>query len=227
MTTAPRPAPRIDRGGWRQHGSRTDRGAARCRPAADERPSPSWRSSTLGVSSCRRCSPSITVTSHVPLLHRAALLAVKRAMFRLPRDAAAGATRMLSIATGVRLATIEAVVGPASQWCGPCRIRRRSCESVRRRSPVASVQPTTTSRGRSRFCTRSAPWRMSEGDLDLFTGVAGSGPAYIFLVAEAVRIAFVPGDRAMQYLQCRMGSGGIASSVPSSSWEAEGFRAPR
>jgi pyrroline-5-carboxylate reductase len=33
--------------------------------------------------------------------------------------------------------------------------------------------------------------RMSERDLDLFTGVAGSGPAYVFLVAEALTDAAV------------------------------------
>jgi pyrroline-5-carboxylate reductase len=137
--------------------------------------------------------PSITVAGEVPR-SRAALLAVK------PGDvpaaaasvAAAGATRVLSIAAGVRLATIEAATGPGV--------------AVVRAMPNT---PALVGLGASAIAAGSAAddaavaWaesilaavglveRMNEADLDLFTGVAGSGPAYVFLVAEALTEAAV------------------------------------
>jgi pyrroline-5-carboxylate reductase len=137
--------------------------------------------------------PSITVTSHVPPT-RAALLAVKPGdVPAAAREAAdAGATRMLSIAAGVRLATIEAVVGrevavvrampntPALVRLGASAIAAGSAAGD---DDIAWAESILAAVGTVE--------RMSEGDLDLFTGVAGSGPAYVFLVAEALTEAAV------------------------------------
>ena len=157
------------------------------------RPSPSWRSSTLGVLELSVLFPSITVTSHVPAT-RAALLAVKPGdVPAAARDAAeAGATRMLSIAAGVRLATIEAVVGP-----GVAVVRAMPNTPALVRLGASAIAAGSAAGdddvawAESILAAVGTVERMSEGDLDLFTGVAGSGPAYVFLVAEALTEAAV------------------------------------
>ena len=137
--------------------------------------------------------PSITVTSHVPAT-RAALLAVKPGdVPAAARDAAAaGATRMLSIAAGVRLATIEAVVGP-----GVAVVRAMPNTPALVRLGASAIAAGSAAGdddvawAESILAAVGTVERMSEGDLDLFTGVAGSGPAYVFLVAEALTEAAV------------------------------------
>lgn len=137
--------------------------------------------------------PSITVTSSVPAT-RAALLAVKPGDVAAAASAvgAAGATRVLSIAAGVRLATIEAAVGtgvavvrampntPALVRLGASAIAAGSGADD---ADIAWAESILSAVGTVE--------RMPEGDLDLFTGVAGSGPAYVFLVAEALTDAAV------------------------------------
>ena len=136
---------------------------------------------------------SIAVMSHVPAT-RAALLAVK------PGDvpaaareaAAAGATRVLSIAAGVRLATIEAAVGP-----GVAVVRAMPNTPALVRLGASAIAAGSAAGdddiawAESILAAVGTVERMSEGDLDLFTGVAGSGPAYVFLVAEALTEAAV------------------------------------
>jgi pyrroline-5-carboxylate reductase len=137
--------------------------------------------------------PTITVTSDVPAT-RAALLAVKPADVAVAASSvvAAGATRVLSIAAGVRLATIEAAVGP-----GVAVVRAMPNTPALVRLGASAIA------GGSAAGDDDVAWaesilsavgtveRMSESDLDLFTGVAGSGPAYVFLVAEALTEAAV------------------------------------
>ena len=137
--------------------------------------------------------PSIAVTSHVPAT-RAALLAVKPGdVPAAARDAAAaGATRILSIAAGVRLATIEAVVGP-----GVAVVRAMPNTPALVRLGASAIAPGSAAGAddvawaESILAAVGTVERMSEIDLDLFTGVAGSGPAYVFLVAEALTEAAV------------------------------------
>lgn len=137
--------------------------------------------------------PSITVTGDVPGA-RAALLAVK------PGDipaaaasvAAGGATRVLSIAAGVRLATIEAATG-----AGVAVIRAMPNTPALVGLGASAIAAGTTADehdvawAESILSAVGLVERMSEADLDLFTGVAGSGPAYVFLVAEALTEAAV------------------------------------
>ncbi len=120
---------------------------------------------------------------------RSALLAVK------PVDvpaaartaAAAGATRVLSIAAGVRLATIEAAVGtgvavvrampntPALVGLGASAIAAGS-----------AATPDDVAWARGVLEAVGSVDVVDEADLDAFTGVAGSGPAYVFHLAESL-----------------------------------------
>jgi len=141
----------------------------------------------------RRLFPGVVVTDAVPVC-ASGVLAVK------PGDipaaaasaAAAGATRLLSIAAGVRIATIEAAVGdsvsvirampntPALVRLGACAIAAGSTATTADVDWAAMVLEAV-----------GTVERLTEDELDAFTGVAGSGPAYVFLVAEALTDAAV------------------------------------
>jgi pyrroline-5-carboxylate reductase len=137
--------------------------------------------------------PSVVVTSSVPAT-RAALLAVK------PGDvpgaaaavAAAGATRVLSIAAGVRLTTIEAAVGPdvavVRAMPNTPALVRLGASAI---AAGSAADDDDVAWAESILSAVGTVERMPEADLDLFTGVAGSGPAYVFLVAEALTDAAV------------------------------------
>lgn len=137
--------------------------------------------------------PGVTVTDEVPAC-TAAVLAVKPP--DIPAVAAgavaAGARRVLSIAAGVTTAAIVAACGAGV--------------AVLRTMPNT---PALVGEGVSALC--GAPgvgdddldWaerilagvglvvRVSEAQLDAVTGLTGSGPAYVFLVAEALMDAGV------------------------------------
>lgn len=137
--------------------------------------------------------PGVAVEQTVPPC-RGAVLAVK------PPDVppaaaaavAAGATRLLSIAAGVRLATIEDAAGP-----GVAVIRAMP------NTPALVRQGTSAIAAGSDAGADDLVWaseilsavgiveELSESMLDAFTGLAGSGPAYVFLVAEALTEAAV------------------------------------
>jgi pyrroline-5-carboxylate reductase len=132
--------------------------------------------------------PGVTITDEVPPC-LAAVLAVKP--YDVPAVAAAasaaGARRLLSIAAGVTTQTIRAATGNAV--------------AVLRTMPNT---PALVGQGVSALC--GAPgtsvddleWaerilagvglvvRVDESQLDAVTGLTGSGPAYVFLVAEAL-----------------------------------------
>ena len=135
----------------------------------------------------------VTVSDRVPACS-AALLAVKPGDIPSAASAAsaAGARRLLSIAAGVRIDTIEAAVGadvavvrampntPALVRLGASAIAAGSRAGA---DDVAWAESILSAVG--------IVERMTEPELDLFTGVAGSGPAYVFLVAEALTEAAV------------------------------------
>lgn len=132
--------------------------------------------------------PGVTVTDTVPPC-RAALLAVKppdiAAAARVA--AAAGATRVLSIAAGISTAVLEAAVGD-----GVAVVRAMP------NTPALVGQGVSAISAGARAANADLDWaaavlgavgtvvRVPEAHLDAVTGVAGSGPAYLFLVAEAL-----------------------------------------
>lgn len=124
----------------------------------------------------------------------AAVIAVK------PTDAssatelavAAGATRILSIAAGVRLSTLEDAAGP-----DVAVIRAMP------NTPALVGEGASAIAGGGGCSEEDLAWaesvlssvgtvdRLPEELLDAFTGVVGSGPAYVFLVAESLRDAAI------------------------------------
>lgn len=132
--------------------------------------------------------PDVQIVGEVPSC-RGALLAVKPGDIPAAAStaAAAGATRILSIAAGVRLATIESAAGDG---VAVLRAMPNTPALVRLgASAIASGSSATADDMRWADSILSAVGiveQMQESALDAFTGVAGSGPAYIFLVAEAL-----------------------------------------
>ena len=132
--------------------------------------------------------PGVAVVDGVPSC-RAAVLAVKPGDITTAAEAAAraGATRLLSIAAGVRTETIEVAVGE------PLAVVRAMPNT-----PALVGAGTSAIAGGSNAGDDDLAWaetilgavgivdRLPESLLDAFTGVAGSGPAYLFLVAESL-----------------------------------------
>ena len=120
---------------------------------------------------------------------RSAVLAVK------PPDAAAaaaaardaGATRLLSIAAGVRIETLESAVGS-----GVAVVRAMpNTPALVGRGAAAIAGGATAGAADLDWAARilgsvGTVEELAEPLLDAVTGVAGSGPAYLFLVAEAL-----------------------------------------
>jgi pyrroline-5-carboxylate reductase len=132
--------------------------------------------------------PGVRIEETVPQCS-GAVIAVKPADTPAAASAAAaaGAARLLSIAAGVRLATIEAGVGPdvAVVRAMP------NTPALVRLGATAIAAGRTAGSGDVAWARKilEAVGNVDEVDeesLDAFTGVAGSGPAYVFLVAEAL-----------------------------------------
>ena len=132
--------------------------------------------------------PGVTITDVVPPCD-AAVIAVK------PPDAAAattaavqaGATRIVSVAAGVSIATLEAAAGP-----GVVVIR-----TIPNTPALVGKGAAGISAG-AHASTTDVEWASTilsavgtveivpEYQLDAVTGLTGSGPAYLFMVAEAL-----------------------------------------
>lgn len=132
--------------------------------------------------------PGVAVSAHIPAC-LAAVLAVKPAQVAEVAAAAvaAGATRLLSIAAGVTTASIVAAAG-----AGVSVVRAMP------NTPAlvgAGVSAIAAAAGASDEDLDWADWvlsavgivvRVDEHQLDAVTGLTGSGPAYVFVVAEAL-----------------------------------------
>ena len=132
--------------------------------------------------------PGVAVVAEVPPC-QAALIAVKP--YDVPAAcaaaAAAGATRILSIAAGVSLATLQEAAGPEV-------VVVRSMPNT----PALVGEGAAAIAGGATADAADLAWaeeilgsvgtvvRVPEHQLDAVTGLAGSGPAYVFLVAEAL-----------------------------------------
>lgn len=131
--------------------------------------------------------PGVTVTDAVPACE-AALIAVK------PGDAPAavaaavgrGAQRILSIAAGVTVAALESAAGSAAV------VRAMPNTPALVGAGASAITPGTTAAeadlawAESILSAVGIVVRLPEPQLDAFTGLIGSGPAYVFLLAEAL-----------------------------------------
>ncbi len=137
--------------------------------------------------------PQVLVAAEVPEA-AAAVIAVK------PNDVpdavaqavGCGATRILSIAAGVTLATLDAAAGD-----GVAVVRAMP------NTPALVGKGASAIAGGASADEDDLEWaagvlgsvgiveRVDEASLDAFTGVAGSGPAYVFLFAEALTAAAI------------------------------------
>jgi len=137
--------------------------------------------------------PTVAVEARTPSC-TGAVLAVKPdgVAAAASAAAAAGARRLLSIAAGVRLATIETAAGPGvavvrAMPNTPALVRLGACAIAA--GTAADVDDVAWAR--SILEAVGTVDQVDEAALDAFTGVAGSGPAYVFLVAEALTEAAV------------------------------------
>ena len=125
---------------------------------------------------------------------RAAVIAVKpHDVAAACREAvAAGASRVLSIAAGVRLATLQEACGPGvavirSMPNTPALVGQGASAI----SPGAAATAADVEWADQVLSSVGTVVQVPEGQLDAVTGLAGSGPAYVFLVAEALMDAGV------------------------------------
>ena len=127
--------------------------------------------------------------SDLPVAAAGAVLAVKPA--QVPKVAAAlgeaGVKRMLSIAAGVRLATIEAAV-PEGTAVVQAMPNTPALVGQGAAAVAAGVAATDDDLAWAEGILGAVGTvvRVTEAQLDAVTGLSGSGPAYVFLVAEAM-----------------------------------------
>lgn len=101
--------------------------------------------------------------------------------------AAAGATRVLSVAAGISTTTIDDACGP-----GVAVVRAMPNTPALVRQGAAAIAPGAHATEADLVWAESILGavgivvRVDEAQLDAVTGLAGSGPAYVFLVAEAL-----------------------------------------
>lgn len=138
--------------------------------------------------------PGLTVTGELPATVAAAVVAVKPAdVERVCRSLEdRGTERVLSIAAGLQLVDLE-------RWCPPGAAVVRAMPNM---AAVVQASATAISGGR-RAAPADVAWaagllrpvgtvvEVPEHLLDAVTGVSGSGPAYLMLVAEAMTEAGV------------------------------------
>jgi pyrroline-5-carboxylate reductase len=132
--------------------------------------------------------PGVTITESIPACS-AAVIAVKPADAAAAATAvaAAGATRIVSIAAGVSIATLEAAAGP-----GVAVIRAMPNTPALVGLGAAGLSAGTEASaadvewGASILRAVGTAEVVPEYQLDAVTGLTGSGPAYLFLVAEAL-----------------------------------------
>ncbi len=136
--------------------------------------------------------PGVTITSAIPLC-TAAVLAVKPP--DVPGVAAAaveaGALRLLSIAAGVTIATIQAAAGEAAVLRSMPNTPALVGEGVSALAAGATATDADAAWAEQILQGVGTVVRVGEYQLDAVTGLTGSGPAYLFLVAEALMDAGV------------------------------------
>jgi pyrroline-5-carboxylate reductase len=140
------------------------------------------------VDELREMFPGVAVVADVPVCE-AALVAVKPNDVAVACSAAAmaGATRLLSIAAGVSIATLQQAAGPD---VAVVRAMPNTPALVGKGAAAVAAGSTADEHdlewAEGILGSVGIVVRVPEYQLDAVTGVAGSGPAYLFLVAEAL-----------------------------------------
>ena len=131
--------------------------------------------------------PGMEVTASVPACD-AALIAVKPydAPSATAQAVAVGASRILSIAAGVTLAALEAEAGDAVVIRAMPNTPALVGEGAAAIAGGTGATEDDLAWAESILGAVGTVVRVSEANLDAVTGLAGSGPAYVFLVAEAL-----------------------------------------
>jgi pyrroline-5-carboxylate reductase len=159
--------------------------------------------------------PGVAVTEHVPAC-ASAVLAVKPPDIPAVADAAvrAGAARVLSIAAGVTTHTIRQATGD-----GVAVLRTMP------NTPALVGEGVSALSGSPGTSADDLDWaerilagvglvvRVDEAQLDAVTGLTGSGPAYVFLVAEALIDAGVAGGLAPDIVEAMVAQLLVGSST--------------
>ena len=132
--------------------------------------------------------PGVPVVAEVPRVD-AVIVAVKPADVNAACSAArgAGATRLLSIAAGVTIASLEASCG-ADMRVVRAMPNTPALVGLAATAMAMSARADATVRDWARQMLESIGIviEVDEAMLDAFTGLVGSGPAYLFYVAEAL-----------------------------------------
>ncbi len=176
-----------------------------------------------------RLFPGVAVRSDVPKSADGVILAVK------PGDvpeacgaiAASRPKRVLSIAAGVTLASLE-------KWLGDIPVVRAMPNTpaligagAAAIAPGSSATPADMAWAEGVLGSVGLVVRLTEKSLDAVTGLSGSGPAYVFLVAEALVDAGVLAglDRATSAALTRQTMLGAARMLAESEELPEALRA--
>ena len=137
--------------------------------------------------------PGVSVSETIPACG-AAVIAVKPhdVPAAVGRATSAGARRILSIAAGVTISTLEAAAG-----AGVAVIRAMPNTPALVGQGASAIAPGTNAEesdvawAENVLGSVGLVVRVPEHQIDAVTGLAGSGPAYLFLVAEALMDAGV------------------------------------
>lgn len=133
--------------------------------------------------------PGVTVVDGFDGLRCAsAVIAVKPpdAVGAVAGAVAAGARRVLSIAAGVTIATLQAAAGGAAVVRSMPNTPALVGEGAAAVCPGPTASDDDIAWAESVLGAVGLVVRAREADLDAVTGLAGSGPAYLFLIAEAL-----------------------------------------
>lgn len=137
--------------------------------------------------------PGVLVVEQVPRCSEAIIAVKPNEVASACRAAvSAGATRVISIAAGVRLASLQAACGV------DVRVVRAMPNTPATLGLAATAFTVGESGGaaerdwaRNLLSSIGIVIEVEEPQLDAFTGFVGSGPAYVFYVAEALREAAI------------------------------------
>ena len=131
--------------------------------------------------------PGVAVVAEVPACD-AAVIAVKPydAVAATADTVRAGATRVLSIAAGVTLAALQQAAGDVAVVRAMPNTPALVGEGAAAISAGATAGAADLDWAEAVLGAVGTVVRVPEAQLDAVTGLAGSGPAYVFLLAEAL-----------------------------------------